>query len=99
MIEKLIKEELENANRRNPLFQNNHEAYAVILEEVQETEEELKCVKKNLKEFWKLTREDVPIAISAGVIRAVAINLIEEAVQIAAMCEKAIVSEDRRNDE
>ena len=44
MIEKLINDELRAANKKFPLFSSWHEAYAVILEEVEEAGEEVNAM-------------------------------------------------------
>jgi hypothetical protein len=47
-VNKLVTEELERANKEFPLFSSAHEGYAVILEELHETEDELERLSKGI---------------------------------------------------
>ena len=73
-VKKLVRREEEVANVIYPLFTNNHEAAAVIREELEELEE---AVEENDLERIK----------GAAVCAAV------EAIQVAAMAQKAVDSE------
>ena len=42
-IKELVQQELNEANEIHPQFHSDHEAWAVIKEELEECEEELKC--------------------------------------------------------
>lgn len=97
MIEKLINEELQNANKKFPLFSSWHEAYAVILEEVEEAEEEVAVMSKiELESLWNNIRSktsyDTDKFMKIGIIRGHAVRAIEELIQVAAMCDKAAMS-------
>lgn len=46
-IVKLVKEELERANEKFPMFYSKHHGYAVILEELEEMWDEIKMRKPN----------------------------------------------------
>ncbi len=46
-IVKLVKEELERANKKFPLFNSKHEGYSVILEKFEEMWDEIKMKKPN----------------------------------------------------
>ena len=43
-IEELVNQELAEANKQHPLFHSWHEAYAVVLEEIDELQAELKRI-------------------------------------------------------
>ena len=36
LIEEMVQNELKEANKKNPMFNSDHEAYAVIKEEIEE---------------------------------------------------------------
>lgn len=97
MIEKLINEELQNANKKFPLFSSWHEAYAVILEEVEEANNEADVMcNLYLDRLW----HDIKAKASSEADRFENINMlrwhtvraIEELIQVAAMCDKAVMS-------
>lgn len=97
MIEKLINDELRSANEKFPLFSSWHEAYAVILEEVEEAQEEVAVMKEvELESFWSCIRDkkapDRMKLKKIGEIRGFAVRGIEELIQVAAMCDKAVMS-------
>jgi hypothetical protein len=90
-VEKLAAEELERANKKFPLFHSTHEGYAVILEEVQETQYELKWVNEILDGMWEDIKNNFPdneIYPYLEAIKSHAIYLAAEAIQVAAMAQK-----------
>lgn len=87
-IEKLVPEELARANDKWPLFASDHEGMSVLLEEIEETEDELKQVKKLYGKLWELVKEDGELLTLPDEIKAAAIQLSAEAVQVAAMAQK-----------
>ena len=62
IIHNLIEEELAEANKIHPLFQSPHEAYAVMLEELEETKEELDTCERLLEMTWDRVRTDFGFA-------------------------------------
>lgn len=97
MIEKLINEELQNANKKFPLFSSWHEAYAVIKEEIEEAEEEVAVMSEiELESLWNnirsKTSDEADKFMKIGIIRGHAVRGIEELIQVAAMCDKAAMS-------
>lgn len=88
IIEELARIELEEARKKNLPFQTDHEAYAVILEEVQETEEELEKVKAHLNAIWGRIRKDEDITEYLTFAERNAIGIAQEAIQGVAMCKK-----------
>lgn len=92
-IEKLVQIELKEANIVHPLFHSTHEAYGVIKEEVEETEQELIAVKENLKQFWETVKQDwCHGETELKSMKVYAMNVAREAIQVAAMCQKALDS-------
>lgn len=60
-IEKLVKRELAEANAEHPQFHSDHEAWAVIKEEIEECEEEMQRIQYKFQDMWRLARTDVEI--------------------------------------
>jgi hypothetical protein len=93
-VELLVEKELKSANEKFPMFASAHEGYAVIKEEIEETEQELHEIKNSLDMLWhniKLndnkTQKEFIIQIKSQ-----AKNLSCEAIQVAAMAQKFIDS-------
>lgn len=93
IIELLVSFELEEANEKRPLFRIPHEAYAVLLEEVEEMEDEVRAISDHMEIMWDYVKSDKDIEDRAVVIYKRAIRTIQEAVQVAAMCQKIKVSD------
>lgn len=96
-IETLISEELERANKENPLFNSRHEGLAVIDEEVWEAGLEFESVKKCFSEARTQTfiddMADADRWVTAGV-RKYALRAAAELIQTAAMCDKWEMSKE-----
>ena len=92
IIHTLIEEELAEANKRHPLFQSLHEAYAVMLEELEETEEEAKQIRLLLDEMWQRIRQDCGAEELLKKMQVHAMYMVQEGIQVGAMCEKALAS-------
>jgi hypothetical protein len=93
MIEDLIIVELAYANEKHgEKFHSPHECYAVIKEEVEEVEEEFKQIKIKLECMWGFIKEDETdscgMQYEMEYMKDATINLIKEAIQVAAMIEK-----------
>lgn len=76
-------------------YASEHEAYAVLKEEVEEAQEALELLQKKLDEIWqnvKLNWNDIT-PISAA--KQSALALAEEAVQCAAVCERFMETENK----
>lgn len=89
-VEQLVSKELISANRRFPLFRSSHEGYAIVKEEVEEAQSEMRDVETLLNVLWQNCKKNNPRYAIANVehLKAAAIRLACEAIQIAAMCEK-----------
>lgn len=93
----LVEKELAAANEKFPLFNGKHEAYAVILEESEEAQEEMRDLEYLISEYWKGTKENHLQEETRKELEAIyntAVNLAVEAIQTAAMARKAVVSEE-----
>ena len=92
-VEILTNEELERANKKfMSKFNSTHEAYAVLKEEIEEAEAELKNVKMMLEDCWFDIKRDTMPNRNIIAIKNCAINLSAESIQVAAMCKKFIDS-------
>lgn len=85
--------EYQRAAQRFGVAHNSaHEAYAVMLEEVQEAEEEVASLTCLMEEFWRCVRHNTKTHAIVGDIRENAIIAAAELVQVAAMADKAIMA-------
>lgn len=67
-----------------------HEGYAVLLEEVEETADELERVKEELSELWLCIRQNDNNG-AAGALRRInthAYSMLQETAQVNAVCKK-----------
>ena len=92
IIHNLIEEELAEANKIHPLFQSPHEAYAVMLEELEEVKEELHACEKALAVTWGRVKSDLGVADLMYILNGHAVYLVQESIQLAAMAQKTLDS-------
>lgn len=90
IIKELADIELSEAKKKNLPFQTDHEAWAVIWEEVEEAEEELEKLKGHMQAMWAKIRKDEDITDELTFAQRIAIDVAREAIQVAAMCEKGM---------
>lgn len=98
-VTQLVADELRTANENYPLFASNHEAYAVIKEELEEAEDELKEFKYHIENLWNMTKENLNCTDQFDIMKRRAMLLAQEAIQLAAMCLKGIASEGERSNQ
>ncbi len=91
-INRLAEIELKEANDTYPLFHSQHEAYAVLKEEVEEMCEEAEKCQEHLKDIWRSTRGDFGCDYLLQQLRGRAVYVVQEAIQVIAMCDKALQS-------
>lgn len=84
----LVAKELASANEKFPLFHSQHEAYGEMLEEVRECEDEMKIIIDDLDAIWFQIRRNIDTKMYVGYLKEHAINLVCEAIQVVAMCDK-----------
>jgi exopolyphosphatase/pppGpp-phosphohydrolase len=86
-----VREEKLHAIAKHPNYASQHEAYAVLLEETEETAENVKKLIKALSEYWEAVKShDHPtIGFKLAVVEQVAHAVACEAVQVAAVVLKA----------
>jgi nitrate/nitrite-specific signal transduction histidine kinase len=82
------------ATELHGMFNSMHEAYAVILEEVQEATEELAVLESELSDFWRLVRRNHSpgVLCCSAQIELRAIATAAELIQVAAMARKSLES-------
>ena len=95
-VENIVQKELESANQRFPMFRSDHEGAAVICEEIEEAEHELKEMQFEFKEMWRSVKLNIGgIPFCEAVLKR-SLNLACEAIQVAAMAQKFIDSKKER---
>ena len=87
-VRALVDKELAAANERFPQFHSAHEGWAVILEEVIETEVEMKTVRESIEGMFRSVINNADAKWAAQKIEYAAIHAACEAIQVAAMCRK-----------
>lgn len=88
-IEALIDDELSRIIEEHGLFVDDHQAYAVIKEEVEEAREEMIIIRENMVKFWERVRaDDLDNSDIMESIQIHGIELIKEAVQVVACARK-----------
>ena len=92
-VRDLVKIELAAANERFPQFHSAHEGYAVIREELEETEEKVEMSKKYLKFLWDSIKMDRKTKWAVEYMKEFSINAACEAIQVAAMAQKFLEME------
>ena len=89
-IDVLVADEKHRANMEYPQFHSSHEGIAVLLEEIEETSDELEGISKYFKILWNDIRHDDFMGqdLECEKIKSRARYLAAEALQVAAVCEK-----------
>ena len=93
IIEELAAEELVDANTKHePNFNSPHEAYAVLKEELEEAEHEMRQCMERLGMMWLCVKNDDVVQTEKNLeyIKAYATSLVQEGIQVVAMCDKAL---------
>ncbi|MBX4266573.1 hypothetical protein [Clostridium estertheticum] len=91
-VNKLVIEEKTRVMLEHSLFFSRHQGYAILKEEIEEAEDELKVVKQMLEDSWLNVRRNITPHRSILAIRNCSINLAAEAIQVAAVAQKFIDS-------
>ena len=100
-IDRLAEKELERANKIHPLFHSDHEGESVIREEIEEVLDSMGEIGPAYEDMWNAIRENDGQGAKAGVreIRASAAWTAAELIQVIAMCDKFIKSQEARNED
>lgn len=92
-LSKSIEKEIENAETWGKDFSSNHEAYAVLKEEVEEASEELDGVKSALNIYWHLIRTNASkdsMQLCIKNLNNKVFSAIKELIQVIAVCHKTL---------
>lgn len=97
-IEQEAQTEAARADKKWPHYASHHEAYAVLLEEVQEAWSELKGLRHALNLYWGAIRNNCTddYAELLELIRKQSLLCAAEAVQAAAVCNRALQNMEER---
>lgn len=89
-VRALMDEEYERAAERfGEEFNSPHEAYAVLKEEVEEAQSEMRCILGQMEAYWIRIKENMITDGSLEVIEERALNAACELIQVAAIAYKA----------
>lgn len=96
IIEQMAAEELARANQTFPMFASWHEAYAVLLEEVEEAKDEITKLKVHVDFYWDAVKaKSATDACRESCVKAIqdaAFKGVGELIQVIAMCDKTFKS-------
>lgn len=87
-VQALFDKELKKANKESPQFHSAHEGYAVLLEEVEEAKEALSNLDFYTERIWSIVKKDDCLTVSLQGAKMFASSLVQEAIQVGAMCDK-----------
>ena len=88
-IDQAVLHEFRNIVKKyGPTYHSEHEGYAVLLEEVEEACEAAQFMEDSLKRLWTSIRQNEFSNFELSQIYNYAKALAEEAVQVAAVCER-----------
>ena len=100
-IDRLAEEELDRANKIHPPFHSDHEGKAVIQEEIEEAFDCLKNIDESYEGLWNAIKEydAMGAMIRAKEMRESVTWAAAEMIQVIAMCDKFIRSQEARNED
>ena len=88
-VQALFDKELKKANENNPQFHSEHEAYAVLLEEVEESNDVWYRLRGFVEDIWTFNaKKNETTSQYVEATKKFTIELIKEALQVGAMCDK-----------
>lgn len=102
LIEHLSEEvicEVEHAREEHEeLFSSNHEAYAVLKEEIEETLVEIDNIITILDKIWEYVKSDSDISRLTSRMQKTALLCAAELIQVSGVCEKIIRTEEIKDE-
>ena len=88
-IEQAVLHEFRNIVKKyGPIYNSEHEGYAVLLEEVEEACEDADFLRDTMKRLWLSIRQNNFSNYELSQVYNLAKALAEESVQVAAVCER-----------
>ena len=95
-VSDLVQEELERSYEKEEMFRSAHEAYAILLEEIEEASDEFCWIVRRSKRCWNRVKDDSTVQFECSIMRGAAIRGACELIQVAAMCSKWMESEEAK---
>ena len=91
-LAELVSVELERAKEEHEDFHSLHEGYAVLLEEIDESRDELQIIQADAAALWRCVKNDNALEAKLALVEIedAAVCLAAEAIQVAAMAQKAV---------
>ena len=91
--------EVESAEEEHEeFFSSNHEAYAVLKEEIEETLVEIDNIMTVLDKIWESVKLDSNISGLASRMQKTALLCAAELIQVSGVCEKIIRTEEMKDE-
>ena len=97
-IDKAIYDECHHIITEKPLFNSDHEGYAVLLEEIEEAETELKHIKQDIQDTWTSIKSDKPPYKEIEQLKQRAKMLAAETIQIIAVTDKFFIRKGEQHE-
>ncbi len=98
-IDQAVLHEFRNIVKKyGPTYASKHEGYAVLQEEVEEACEAAEFMQDSLKRLWTSIRQNEFSDFELAQVRNFAMALANEAVQVAAVCERFMETVKRKEE-
>ncbi len=98
LIEKAIYDEQHHIVTEKPMFHSNHEAWAVLEEEIEEAELECLAIENWIEDVWIAVKNDEDPHEEISELIKHAKLLASEAIQVAAVGEKFFLRKGEKNE-
>lgn len=94
-----LDEEIVNAEKWGKTYASNHEAYAVLKEEVEEADEDVEILKSSLDDYWRDIRDDADESLMHAQVKNlkdIAYAATKELIQVMAVCHKTLATLEKK---
>ena len=98
LSEEVIGEVKRAKEEHEEFFSSNHEAYAVLKEEIEETLVEIDNIITILDKVWEYVKLDSDIGELASRMQKTALLCAAELIQVSGVCDKIIRTEEIKNE-